>query len=341
MDSLDNMKHMLKLMENAGELHHGDPADFTDLDLAQLISDTVTAGELDLDFDNLSSVADELNATVHWDRMDFADDIADAEFTAGQIEAVLPQVSDLLADQLADIDADAAPGDHDRIAAALEQIQQYPGVTEDMLIPREYQFAEDELEEADLNNGYGQHHSVDGEDLFPNGADGPIQRKVPGRSDNRLGRDKAVPVTESPWSPGVPVGHSSLEVVGYYPVGGEPNTVLDVGELNDKSPLEKIIHAYIDATEVVSTAEYGSWSYDAADSDLQYLSSLLEKKGISWKEVEKLAQEVSETGKYPKIKNDAISESSRDQAVPTESLEESFQRLQKIYDNYTKRSARK
>lgn len=321
MDSLDNMKHMLKLMENAGELHHGDPADFTDSDLAQLISDTVTAGELDLDFDNLSSVADELNATVHWDRMDFADDIADAEFTAGQIEAVLPQVSDLLADQLADIDADAAPGDHDRITAALEQIQQYPGVTEDMLIPREYQFAEDELEEADLNNGYGQHHSVDGEDLFPNGADGPIQRKVPGRSDNRLGRDKAVPV-------------ESL---------GEGRDFAAFRPLEDtEEVVKKFTHRDVPViiTKNSDTVKVGSMPYELYINfdHHDHYESVEQATHEAKLEIED--QEMFAADRTDPDQMGLFTESTKSSA-PTESLEESFQRLQKIYDNYTKRSARK
>lgn len=293
MDSLDNMKQLIETVsqldqpKKTGMLkeNYRYPTDYTYSELAKLISDYVIDNELDLDFDNLQSVADELNATLHYDRLDAGD--PEVELDAGHIESVLPEVHQYLMGEIEATDPETAPDHAQRLIATAEKINQYPGVTtEDMLVPREYDFddSEEEIEEADrsqrnfydveewhriraaeiyarqtdedditdsiynrfnkiadeleasglpvdealkdmlaldeithaearafqialglissdtaideadLNNGYGQHHKVDGEDLFPNGDDGPIQKKIPSRSDNRLGRDKTVSV---------------------------------------------------------------------------------------------------------------------------------------------------
>lgn len=325
MNSLDDMKKMISVVSGleqpaqAAVLTESTVADTDHSGLAQLIADYVIDNELELDFDDLESVADELNTVLHYDRQDL--DPESALLTADDVQRVLPDVHSTITTELDLTDPETAAEHAERLHSVAAQLQQYPGVTEDMLIPREYQFAEDELDEADLNNGYGQHHSVDGEDLFPDGADGPIQRKVPGRSDNRLGRDKAVPV-------------KSL---------GEGRDFAAFRPLEDtEEVVKKFTHRGVPViiTKNSDTVKVGSMPYELYINfdHHDHYESVEQATHEAKLEIED--QEMFAADRTDPDQMGLFTESTKSSA-PTESLEESFQRLQKIYDNYTKRSARK
>lgn len=325
MNSLDDMKKMISVVNGLEQpaqsavLTESTVSDTDHSGLAQLIADYVIDNELELDFDDLESVADELNTVLHYDRQDL--DPESALLTADDVQRVLPDVHGTITTELDLTDPETAAEHAERLHSVAAQLEQYPGVTEDMLIPREYQFAEDELDEADLNNGYGQHHSVDGEDLFPDGADGPIQRKVPGRSDNRLGRDKAVPV-------------ESL---------GEGR---DFADFQPIEPTETVVKKFTyRGVSVIITHDSDPEFEDAAyqmyfDNDhYGEYPNIEEAVADARYEIRNNPQHYHDDGSDPDQMG-LFTESTKSSA-PTESLEESFQRLQKIYDNYTKRSARK
>lgn len=109
--------------------------------------------------------------------------------------------------------------------------------------------------------------------------------------------------------------NENLNITGYYGSGKSPKMTLNVDKLNANSPLEKIIHAYLDSYEELENSEYGSYSYDEADSDIQYLDGLLRKKKISNKELNKVYKKFSRDKKYPVIAEQNLNETRVKQAV--------------------------
>jgi len=93
-----------------------------------------------------------------------------------------------------------------------------------------------------------------------------------------------------------------LNITGYY-TSSESSKMrfVNVNKLNINSPLEKIIQAYLDTMKEWENSEYGSYPYDVADGDLQYITALLRKKKITNKELNKLYNKFSRDKKYPVI----------------------------------------
>jgi hypothetical protein len=98
----------------------------------------------------------------------------------------------------------------------------------------------------------------------------------------------------------------AMKVSGYY--RKDPKVPSNVNKLNKNSPLETLIHAYLEADEIASNSDYGSTEYDFADTDMEYLSSILSKKGVSTRDLNKLSQKFEKDGKYPVIKESNIIE---------------------------------
>ena len=96
----------------------------------------------------------------------------------------------------------------------------------------------------------------------------------------------------------------AMKVSGYY--RKDPKVPSNVNKLNKNSPLETLIHAYLEAAEIASNSDYGSTEYDFADTDMEYLSSILSKRGVSTRDLNKLSQKFEKDGKYPVIKESNI-----------------------------------
>ncbi len=112
----------------------------------------------------------------------------------------------------------------------------------------------------------------------------------------------------------------SIKVSGYYKK--EPR-IISANKLNRNSSLEQLIHAYIEAVEILDKEDFGSTPYDFATGDLDYLGSILKKRGVSVKELNKLADKFEKDGKYPIVKepkNESI----------TKSLKEDFSSLREM-----------
>ncbi len=132
MNSLDNMKHLLKLMESSHDQEYKTPKEHTYSELTKEIANMVTQEGHALDFTDLQSVADHVNATLHWDAMDSGD--PEHEVDGSDIASVLPEVQTMLQAALeelrdqasadTEVAADLQAGSYDHVQRAIDDISQ-------------------------------------------------------------------------------------------------------------------------------------------------------------------------------------------------------------------------
>jgi hypothetical protein len=132
MNSLDNMKHLLKLMESSHDQEYKTPKEHTYSELAKEIANMVTQEGHALDFTDLQGVADHVNATLHWDAMDSGD--PEHEVDGSDIASVLPEIQTMLQaalEKLRDqastdtgVAADLQDSSYDHIQRAIDDISQ-------------------------------------------------------------------------------------------------------------------------------------------------------------------------------------------------------------------------
>jgi len=91
------------------------------------------------------------------------------------------------------------------------------------------------------------------------------------------------------------------KVSGYYQKNKEPR---HKNKTDKNSSTEQLIHDYLEASDTMDKSDFGSTPYDFASGDLDYLGSLLKKRGFSNRELNKMADKFSRDEKYPMIKED-------------------------------------
>ena len=98
------------------------------------------------------------------------------------------------------------------------------------------------------------------------------------------------------------LNEDAVAVTDFYDKGQEP---VYSSNFTESSPLEHLVHLYIDARITTDSAEFGSSEYDQASGDEQALSMILKKKGVSSEQLVKLVSIAEKTGKYPKLQKSA------------------------------------